>query len=151
VLTLVSGKPAWAPPVVNGIDLGSILSSDETYKGITISGYVDANTVGFGGVLSQQSDFNFDDANAGAEGTSKGLVIALESGTAATKTLLLFGQVCDTGWSWSAGPVYLDTTDGQMTQTAPSSSGNFVVPIGIALSSTTILFLGNNTTLAEVA
>jgi len=118
--------------------LGTILSSNGTYKGITLTGTVDTNAVGFGAVLCQAADFKWDEADADALATMHGLAVALETGTG-SKLLLLQGQVCNTAWDWSAGPVYVSATQGTFTQTAPGA-GDFASPVGFALSADTIYF-----------
>lgn len=63
--------------------------------------------------------------------------------TDATGTFLLPNSfVRNDSWSWTAGGVlYLSvTTAGGMTQTAPSSTGQCVTVLGVALSSTVVYF-----------
>lgn len=63
--------------------------------------------------------------------------------TDATGTFLLPNSfVQNNSWSWTAGGVlYLSvTTAGGMTQTAPSSTGQCVTVLGVALSSTVVYF-----------
>lgn len=122
-----------------GVDLGAILSSNGTYKGITITGTVDTNGVGFGAVLAQAADFHWDEADADAIANCYGLAMAVETGTG-SKILILQGQVCNTAWNWSAGNIYLSTTQGTITQTSPSGTDDCIVYLGFALSADTIYF-----------
>lgn len=117
----------------------TILTVDGTYKGDTLTVDVDTNSVGFGGVLAQAADFSYDEADADAIANSYMLVVALEAGTG-SKLVLTQGQVCDTAWNWSAGAIYLSTTLGTFTQTAPSGTDDTVIICGFALSADTIYF-----------
>jgi hypothetical protein len=47
----------------------------------------------------------------------------------------LFGNLYNVDWAWTPFQwVYLSSTPGQLSQTLPSTSGEFVVPVGIATS-----------------
>lgn len=126
---------------VNGksTDWGAIISTNGTYKGDTLSVTVDTNGTGFSAVLAQGADFHFDLADADAVANCYMIAIALEAGTG-TKKILTKGQVCNTSWNWSAGPVFLSTTDGGLTQTSPSGTDDVVMIVGWALSATVIFF-----------
>jgi hypothetical protein len=67
------------------------------------------------------------------------VVLALDSGPG-SKKVLLEGQICDTGWSLSAGPIYTSLSIGGITQTVASGTGDQVQKIGYALSANTIYF-----------
>ena len=59
----------------------------------------------------------------------------------ATGTILLNGFIRDDSWSWTAGSIlYASETAGAMTHTAPTTSGAFVQPLGVALTATVVLF-----------
>ena len=130
---------ATAADLPPSMEMGAILSSNGTYKGLTITATVDTNGVGFGAVLAQSADFHFDEADADAVAQVYMLAMALETSTG-TKKLLLKGQICNTGWSWNAGPVYLSTTQGTLTQTPPSGTDDVVLIVGWALSATCVFF-----------
>jgi len=56
-------------------------------------------------------------------------------------TILLFGIVRNDAWGWTTGQtLYLSETAGDITATAPTTDGAFVVPIGIALEPDMIYF-----------
>lgn len=56
-------------------------------------------------------------------------------------TILLHGFVRDDDWNWTTGQtLYLSETAGDITATAPTTDGAFVVPIGIALEPDMIYF-----------
>lgn len=90
---------------------------------------------------------NFDNATVVAMATSS--ITASSTGT-----YLLRGFITNSSWSWTVGaPIYLSTTgttNNTLTQTRPNASGNIVVPIGYAVSATTIYF-NPSMTLVEVA
>jgi hypothetical protein len=126
---------------VNGksVDWGTIISTNTTYKGDTLSVTVDTNAVGFGGLLSQGADFHFDDADASAMANCNMLVMAVETGTGAKKVLLK-GQVCKTSWTWVSGPIYASEATGLLTQSLPMAEDAVIAPVAWALSANTIYF-----------
>ena len=83
-------------------------------------------------------------ADADAIATSK--VIGINPSNSAISdnsegTILLFGVVRDDSWNWTTGQtLYLSTTAGDITATAPSGTDDCVVPIGIALEPDMIYF-----------
>lgn len=132
------------------IDLDPSPSSNQTAVGITSLKTVDTNTVGFGSLLILSSDGNYDEANAGSSSTMPCTAMALSAGTGSL-TVLKQGYVRDDSWSWTPGSIlYVDTTAGQITSTAPSGSGEVVQIIGNAESSTVIYFNPEYTTI-EIA
>lgn len=56
--------------------------------------------------------------------------------------LLTVGVVTSSGWALTAGSIYYlsPTVAGGITTTAPSTAGQYIVPIGIALSTTQLMF-----------
>jgi len=129
------------PPLFSGdnIDWGAVISTNTTYKGDTLSVTVDTNSVGFGCLLAQGADFHFDEADASSTTTTNMLVMAIETGTG-TKKVLTKGQVCNTAWNWSSGPIYASETLGLLTQTPPINEDAVVVVAGWALSADTMFF-----------
>lgn len=115
---------------------------------IKIVNVVDSNTV-VGNILYCAAAFNFNRCNAGAEATMPCRVMALEDGDG-LKEVLLSGEVTLATWSWSAGPIYVSTAAGQLTQTAPAASGDQVQIVGWALSAIKIHFKPDST-LVEIA
>ena len=126
---------------VNGksIDWGAVISTNTTYKGDTLSVTVDTNSVGFACLLAQGADFHFDEADASSTTTTNMLVMALETGIG-TKKVLTRGQICNTSWNWSSGPIYASETLGLLTQTPPINEDAVVVVAGWALSADTMFF-----------
>ena len=83
-------------------------------------------------------------ADADAVATSK--VIGINPSNSAISDnsegiILLHGIVRDDSWGWTTGQtLYLSTTAGDITATAPTGSGDCVVPIGVALEPDMIYF-----------
>ena len=56
-----------------------------------------------------------------------------------TGTVTITGTVTNGSWNWTINKwLYLDSTSGALTQTIPTVNGQYVVPIGLALSATEI-------------
>jgi len=133
----------------HNIDLGSILTVDETYKGKIMTVTVDDASAAFGKLLYQAADFNFElsDPTDASPYKMPVRVMALESGTG-SKKVLIEGQVCKTSWNWSAGDLFA-TTSGDMTLTTPALSGDKVQKVGYTLSADTVYFKPDSTTVEK--
>jgi hypothetical protein len=115
-------------------------TSDETGTGVQIAQTVDANTYGVASLLVLSADGNWDEADADSEDTVGRLALAMQSGTG-TKRVMLRGIMRDDTWNFTPGAqLYVSTTVGEITQTAPSASGDFVQVVGYALTADIILF-----------
>lgn len=125
--------------VISQVTVGEILTVSGTYKGEVMTVTVDDASAVFGSVLYGAADFHYDRADADATSTLPVVVMALQSG-AGSKLVLVKGQICNTSWDWSAGYIYLSTSTGALTQTAPSGSGDSVQIVGWALSADTMYF-----------
>jgi hypothetical protein len=81
-------------------------------------------------------------ANNQTESTANFFGIVSQSGgilTDATGTVTLNGLVTNGTWNWTPFLyVYVGATAGSLTQTPPTSDGQFVVPVGVAMSNTSI-------------
>jgi hypothetical protein len=76
--------------------------------------------------------------------------LALEAGTG-TKKVLKYGYMRNDGWNWTIGGlVYTSTALGELTQSAPSGSGDQVQIVGYAVSAD-VLFFNPNYSLVEIA
>jgi hypothetical protein len=136
-----------APQLGGNLDLndkslnyGAPLSSNTTYEGEIMTVTVDDGSAAFGVPLYCAADGNYDRANATASGTMPCRALALESGSG-SKKIFHKGQICATAWDWTPGKdIYVGTTVGTLTQTAPAASGNEVQIVGYALSADTIFF-----------
>jgi len=124
----------------HSITLNSSPSSDHTANGDIASMTVDANSTGFGAALHMDTDGHWIEADADADTTMPCAAIALETGTG-TKKVLLRGFIRDDTWNWTIGGViYVSTTVGGLTQTAPSGSGDQVQVVGFAVSADVMYF-----------
>jgi hypothetical protein len=118
----------------------NIPASDATMAGDITSETVDANASGIGALLVMSADGNWDEADADSATTCGLLGIAVEAGTG-TKLVLRRGWVKDTAWTWTPGAqLFVSTTTGAITATAPSGTGDIVQVVGYAESATTIYF-----------
>jgi hypothetical protein len=110
--------------------------SDDTFTGDTITGLNNS-----GGVtqwdavyLNGSSQWVLADANGTGTYPATGLATATVATGNAT-TVLVRGVVRNDAWTWTpGGRIYLSTTAGGLTQTAPATSGDKVQDVGFALS-----------------
>lgn len=110
------------------------------YSGIAIDGNIISNSIGIGAALFLNSSGNYQLAGASEATANKCFAIALETGTGAKK-LLLQGILRNDIWAFSSGEkIFLSDTLGEITNTAPSGSGDKIQIIGFALSVNTIYF-----------
>lgn len=115
----------------------------------TMTRTVDDAAAVFGNALYCAGDFNYERCDADAAATMPCTCLALESGDG-SKNTLLEGIIYDATWDWSAGAIYVSTTVGELTQPAPSGSGDQVQIVGYALDADTMYFLPNST-IVEIA
>lgn len=84
--------------------------------------------------LNGSSQWVLADANGSGTYPARGIVTATVS-TATATTVIRRGIVRNDAWSWTpGGTIYLSTTAGGLTQTAPSTSGDKVQAVGYALT-----------------
>jgi len=123
------------------IILDSTPDSDHTASGIKTN-LTAGEALVFGDVCYVANDEKMMKGDASAEATSMVIAIALESiSSGASGEFLLIGIVRDDTWTWTVGsPVYLSTTTGALTQTAPSGNGEIVQVLGIATHADRIYF-----------
>lgn len=131
----------------SGLSLDTTLDS----SGITLSFTAGENLIA-GDICYLKSDGKFWKANSTDNTKIPCTTMATATILADASGIFLFlGTLKDGTLSLTVGGnIYVSTTDGTITQTAPSSSGNIVQVIGIALSATVIYFNPNSVTV-EVA
>jgi len=117
---------------------------DDTASGLVITATVDTNAQGVGAPLFMAADGHYDTADADSITTAPCTALALETGTG-TKRVLLLGIIRNDGWSWVTGPgelglIYLSTSVGTLTQTAPTGTGDVIQVVGYALSDDVMFF-----------
>lgn len=133
---------AKAPKVNPQLALDASQASDDNYAGITIDGRNAAS----GGVsqwdavfINSSSEFALADANGSGTYPAIGLAVAGASGGAGA-VVLVRGVARNDSWSWTVGTqIFLSATAGGLTQTAPSTSGDKVQVMGIAISADEML------------
>lgn len=119
---------------------GSTLGSDDTYTGIDFTGLNNS-----GGVtqwdavyLNGSSQWVLADANGSGTYPCRGLAVATVAGGGST-TVIMQGVARNDAWTWTpGGTIYLSTTAGGLTQTAPSTTGDKVQTIGFAIDADTM-------------
>ena len=127
----------------------SVPTANGEFSGECVSATVDSNATGLGAVLYMASDGNFDEADADSGTTMPARVLALETGTG-TKKLLVKGYLRKDAWNWTpGGDLFVSTTTGALTQTAPTGDGDFVQKVGYAWDADTVFWAPGDYTLVE--
>lgn len=117
------------------------LGSDDTYSGEVITGLNNSGGVTQWDAVYLNSSSQWVKADANGSGTYPAVGIAVATATTGNAVDVLVRGVFrdDGGTAWTAGGnVYLSTTAGALTQTAPSTTGDKVQVIGTALANHTI-------------
>lgn len=129
VLQITSGLPTWA----DGKSISETLPSDVTAEGLNSTHTVGENFA-FGDIGYYKSDGKVWKADANGSATFPGVVMALGTITTGNAgSFLRIGSARKDAWTWTIGGlIYLDTTAGGMTQTAPSATNDVVQVLGIA-------------------
>ena len=123
--------------------------ADGGSSGLKATMTVDANTVGVASALHLDADGNWIEADANVASAMPCTALALESGTG-SKSVLFYGFMRKDAWAWTIGaPIYVSTTVGVLTQTAPSAIGDQVQVVGIATHADR-MFFNPNYIIAEV-
>lgn len=116
-----------------GAKLVELLPNDASFSGVTTTMTV-GESVTFGDALYIKSDGKLWLGDADAETTTP--VIALATGSADADDeieVLLCGFMRNDSWNWTVGSeIYVSETAGDITQTAPSDTGDVVQIVGIA-------------------
>jgi len=143
-----------SPALGGDLDINSYgIELNTTPSGQVISGYtvgysgdistmvIDWNDTGVGCPLHMKSNGHWEQCVA-ASGTARipCAALALEQGTG-TKKILWNGLIRRGSWAWAPGDIiYVSTVEGALTSVAPTNTGSWVQPIGVAISSDTIRF-----------
>ena len=122
-------------------------AADDTYSGFTIPGLNNS-----GGVtqweavyLNGSSAWVIADANGSGTYPARGLAVSTET-NGNPVDVLTFGTVRNDAWAWTPGdPIYLSGTAGELTQTAPATSGDNVQIVGYAITADNAFFDFNPT------
>ncbi|MEN6553941.1 MAG: hypothetical protein ABFC34_13765, partial [Methanobacterium sp.] len=140
IVDFIKNKPTI--PSGDSMDLGAILTTTATFKGITIDAEIDSFACSAGDLMQMQPSGLYIGANAVSVDRCYMLGIATEAGNASTISLLTYGQFCLTSWNWTVGaPLYVSLNSGIMTQTPPASTTDETnICVGFAISADTIFF-----------
>ena len=116
--------------------LASPLGTNNTCEGTTIAGRNSGEAITQWDAVYLGSSSTWLKADADGTGTYPARGLALTTvGSAAALTVIVKGVVRNDAWAWTpGGTIYLSTTPGGLTQTAPATSGNKVQAVGWALS-----------------
>lgn len=116
--------------------LSASLGTDDTFEGQQITGLNNTGGVTQWDVvyLNGSSQWVLADANGTGTYPARGIVTATVSTGNAT-SVIVQGTVRNDAWNWTpGGTIYLSTTAGGLTQTAPATSGDKVQQVGFALT-----------------
>jgi hypothetical protein len=130
------------------IVLDATQNTDHTANGPQTNTLNAGATVAIGEVLYLASDGEWAKADADAVATDGLLAIALAAGTDGNTLLVALpgSFVRDDSWNWTVGgAIYLSTTAGALTQTAPSGEDDVIRRIGFAVSADVLYFLPGDT------
>ena len=123
-----------------------LTTADLTSSGLESSEFISTNAIGFGALLFLPTgNVGYQLANAANATKQNALVMSVEAGQASSRRVLLYGYVRNDAWNWTTGSaLYLSTTNGLLTQSAPAATGNIVKIVGYAVAATKILFCPDN-------
>lgn len=138
-----SGTVGIQIPDGGGVDiwLNPSPGADDTGNGTKAIMTIDSGaTIAVGDCLHMDSDSEWVEADADAMATMPCQAMALETGTG-SKAVLLKGSMRNDDWNWTPGAVlYVSTTTGEITDVAPSGSGDVVQVVGWAVTADIIRF-----------
>jgi len=120
---------------------GSTLSGTTEYSGLIVQMRLGENA-SKGDLMYIDSTGKIKNSDASSSSTLPAFAIMCDDGyTDNLQFVLLQGFMLNTSWSWTTGSIlYASLTTGELTETKPTSTGDYVQVIGIATSSTTIYF-----------
>lgn len=118
--------------------------ADTEYSGFTLVDTMAASCSVYDVLYKSSSGWN--KAKADADSTLPAFGMCLETGTG-ERELLLRGCIRNNSWNWTEGNlIYVSTaTAGAITATKPSTTGNRIQIVGVALDADTIYFDPNST------
>lgn len=126
------------------LSLSGRLLADHFFDGITSVGNLAGGTFYFNDVVYLTSGGDYEDTDADAAATMPVMGMHVETETVSGFYMRLLKQGFVTDYSWTLSPiggfVYASTTAGEITDTAPSGSGDQVQILGYIYSSNTIYF-----------
>lgn len=133
------------------VTLTAAPSSDHSVSGIQAN-FTAGEALVFGDVcyLNGSGEMVKADADAAASGFVVGIAAAVIA-SGMVGPFLLFGFVRDDTWNWTPGSIlYLSTTAGGITATAPSGGSDVILPLGVATHADRMLFSPSRTIVEHV-
>ena len=125
------------------IDSGDLATTDDTYQGSVITGFSAGATIAQWVPVYLNSSAAWIEADANGSGTFPARGITVEAGSVALgeQVVLAKGKARNDAWNWTVGGnIYLSTTVGTLTQTAPTGTGVCLQAVGYAISADTAVF-----------
>tara|TARA_R110002020_G_scaffold282945_1_gene498696 strand:+ start:6523 stop:7143 length:621 start_codon:yes stop_codon:yes gene_type:complete len=159
---VLTSAGAGQPPAFGGnvtlgesaILLDHAIGTDARVSGITVGGTAGSSMV-VGDVIYLNTDNAWDPTDADATASAVGMIgISLTAGSSGDITILLKGFVrvdAIFAFTTAGGPLYLSTTPGDMSQTAPSGSGDVVRVVGYAHDDDDTIFFSPDNSWVEIA
>ena len=125
----------------SGVVLDATPGADQTVSGVTVP-LTCGEAVAFGDVCYVKSDGKAWLADASSDTTMPGIYMATTTGAADDEiSFLCLGFARDDSWAWTVGDLlYMSTTAGEMTATAPTGDGDQVQVVGVATHADRIYF-----------
>lgn len=147
---IISGNKSFTGQItVGGPVIFSTSVTDDTYHGTIIQGFNNSGGVTQWDAVYLNSSGAWVKADADGSGTFPVRGIAVSTVSTGGQTMVLNEGIFrdDGGTAWTiGGTIYLSTTAGALTQTAPSTTGNTVQPLGYATAAHIIwVHIGNTT------
>jgi hypothetical protein len=135
-------------------DVDGTPASDDTWGGRSITGVNAGATIAQWEAVYMGSGGEWLLADATDDTTAPCRGLAVAAGTDNNPmTVLTEGVVRNDAWNWTTlgGAIYLSTTAGGLTQTAPSAAGEIVQQVGFAISADVAYISIGVATFIEVA
>lgn len=145
-------SPTLTTPTLQASKIDYVIepATDDTFEGEMTNDVLAGDTIAqWDMVYLDSTSGRWEFADADAVATSGGVLLAL---SAEAKTdgqamnVVLRGIVRNDGWTWSGAgkPLYVSTTAGGMTETAPSGAADVIRIVGYTLSDDAIYFNPDN-------
>lgn len=137
-------------PTINGVTLNGDVqldatpNTDDTFNGTSTNTFNASTTIAQWELVYLTSSSTWALTDADAVGTAGSVMVALatEAGTNGNPLrVLLRGFARNDAWAWTVGgKIYVDTTAGGLTQTAPSGTDDVIRVVGTAVNADVIYF-----------
>jgi len=131
--------------LLSPVKLNDSIELDSSYSDGTINGTTRLGTtapaVTFSQTLHVHTDGEYVLADASDITTMPCTALAVDVGAGADKEVLLRGFISNSAWTWTIGElIYTSTTSGGLTQTAPSTTGEYAQVVGYATHANVMYF-----------